>query len=79
MVCVLLTMHGWWDLGRDFTLNRLEMAKAFGVDTLEGRGPDLPVKAVVDMIGDRWIKYRKISPTRRCTTLSLEGPRQRPE
>lgn len=59
-VLVLLvtpTFTGWWELGRDVSLNPIETAKAFDAPLLSGPGSNAPLKELTRAVGLRRVKW----------------------
>jgi hypothetical protein len=56
-VAVFFTFLGWWELGRDVTLDPIETAKAFDAPVLEGTNSNATVRAMLQDVGDRPVRY----------------------
>jgi hypothetical protein len=57
IACVSLTFHGYWQLGREFSMSPLEIATAFNAPILRGAGSNADAKTLLDEVGDRPVKY----------------------
>ena len=57
------TFWGWWRLGRDFSLNPLEVAKAFDAPLLKGAGSNIGFKDYPKAIKRRKIRYGAVNVT----------------
>ncbi|KAE8444208.1 hypothetical protein EG329_000805 [Mollisiaceae sp. DMI_Dod_QoI] len=63
VVCIALvlpTFTGWWVLGRSFSLNPIETAKAFDAPLLNGPGSNAPLHELVQTMGMRNVRYGEI-------------------
>ncbi|KAI9833511.1 MAG: hypothetical protein M1819_003670 [Sarea resinae] len=61
VLVVTPTLYGWWDLDRKFTLDPIEMARAFDAPLLRdtgGRSSKVEVRDVLREIGWRKVQYR---------------------
>jgi hypothetical protein len=56
-IAVFSTLLGWWELGRDVTLNPIETAKAFDAPALDGVNSNATVMAMLKDVGDRPLQY----------------------
>ena len=57
--CVI-SLWGWWDLGRKMTLNPIETAKAFNIPGFRRVGLGCGVKDIVQDIGDLKVEYIQV-------------------
>lgn len=65
---VLPLFYGFWDLGREVSMNPFEIAMAFDAPLLADAGAHCDAGEIVKQIGDRTIMYRK------CTTQEPSSP-----
>ncbi|KAF4622773.1 hypothetical protein G7Y89_g14253 [Cudoniella acicularis] len=54
------TFYGFWELGRDTSLNPLEVAKAFNSAILEGTGSNASTRHLNKSVGAREVQYGEI-------------------
>ncbi|KAG6364767.1 hypothetical protein INS49_006371 [Diaporthe citri] len=53
----LPTFAGWWELGREVTLDPIETAKAFDAPLLKGTGSNAPLKDLIRTVGIRRVEW----------------------
>lgn len=61
LIFVAVTFWGWWELGRDMSLNPLEVAKAFGAPLLAGVGSNVSVKKMPKEVLNTRIRYGELT------------------
>lgn len=54
------TFTGWWELGRDVSLNPIETAKAFDAPLLSGPGSNAPLAELTRTLGTRRVKWGEV-------------------
>ncbi|KAH8811077.1 hypothetical protein F5884DRAFT_781116 [Xylogone sp. PMI_703] len=57
---IVPTFIGWWELGRNMTLNPIETAKAFDAPALQGPGSNAPLEELVRIVGHREIRLGSV-------------------
>lgn len=60
VLVVIPTFNGFWQLGRDISLNPLEIAKAFNPQILEGTGSNASSKHLDKTVGLKEVKYGEV-------------------
>ena len=60
VLVVIPTFNGFWQLGRDVSLNPLEIAKAFNPEILEGTGSNASSKHLDKTVGRKKVKYGEV-------------------
>lgn len=60
VLVVMPTFYGFWELGRDASLNPLEVAKAFNAEFFHGQGSNAPVRHLAKGFGDKKVKYGEV-------------------
>ncbi|KAM0460082.1 hypothetical protein ACHAO4_002212 [Trichoderma viride] len=63
LIFVLLitpTFYGWWLLGRNVSLNPIEIAKAFDAPLLRGPGSNVPQNKLAQIVGARKLKVGEV-------------------
>lgn len=60
ILVVLPTFHGFWELGRNVSLNPLEVAKAFNAEMLQGEGSNASVSRLMQDFGEKEAKYGEV-------------------
>lgn len=57
IACVSLTFHGYWRLGREFSMSPLEIATAFNAPMLRGAESNVDAKTLLNEVGGQAVKY----------------------
>ena len=60
ILVVIPTLHGFWELGRQPSLNPLEIAKAFNAEMLRGDGSNTTAAHLTRALGDRRVQYGEV-------------------
>ncbi|KAI9808889.1 MAG: hypothetical protein M1827_007164 [Pycnora praestabilis] len=61
VVCIIsITFYGWWELGRNVTLDPIVTAKAFNAPLLYGSTSNASVKQLLRDVGNREVKYGEV-------------------
>jgi hypothetical protein len=57
---VIPTFHGFWEMGREASLNPLEIAKAFNAEMLYEQSSNAPIRRLAKSIKNRKVKYGEV-------------------
>lgn len=57
LTSILATFHGWWRLGRDVSMNPLEVCKAFSAPLLEDAGSNVSFQTFPEHATDFEVRY----------------------
>src|SRR5947209_20624135 len=57
IACVSLTFHGYWRLGREFSMSPLEIVTAFNAPMLKRAESNTDAKTLLNEVGGRPVKY----------------------
>lgn len=60
VLVVVPTFHGFWELGRETSLNPLEIAKAFNADMLWEQGSNRKADSLAKDVKNREVKYGEV-------------------
>jgi hypothetical protein len=60
ILVVVPTLHGFWELGRQPSLNPLEIAKAFNAEMLRDDGSNAKAARLTKKLGDRRVQYGEL-------------------
>jgi hypothetical protein len=61
VACVLPTFRGWWNLGRNVSMNPLEIAKAFDGTRMEHADSNANINMLLKEVGKEPVKYGAVS------------------
>lgn len=64
VISTLATFYGWWRLGRDVSLNPLEVSKAFSARLLDSAGSNMSFQTFPDHATDFDIRYGYVDGVR---------------
>jgi hypothetical protein len=60
-VLLISTMFiGWWEMGRSFTMNPIEIAKAFDAPLMQGPGSNVTSSELVKSMGRREVRFGEV-------------------
>jgi hypothetical protein len=60
VLVVVPCFHGFWELGRNASLNPLEVAKAFNAEMLRGEGSNSSVSQLTKNFGNKQVQYGEV-------------------
>ena len=60
VLVVIPTFHGFWEPGRDMSLNPLGIAKAFNADIPDGRSSNTSADRLAKDFGSKLVQYGEV-------------------
>jgi hypothetical protein len=70
IACVSLTFHGYWQLGRKFSMSPIEIATAFNAPMLRGAKSNADAKTLLNEVGGQPVKYGAVGTNE---TIGTDG------